>query len=83
MVTIEELETRVAALERQARKAKKANRKKHEYTEEERANIRARLLAGQEAARKKREAEVKATKKVRPGNTERAKASEAGKPVEA
>ena len=46
------LEKRIAALEQIS---KKFTRKKREYTDEQRAAIRARLLAGQEAARKKRE----------------------------
>ena len=59
-----DLESRVTALE--ARMAvleqvsKKVIRLKRDYTDEERAAIRARLLAGQEAARKRRENEVKA-----------------------
>jgi len=59
MATLEELETRIAALEKQARKSRRATRRKHEYTQEEKANIKARLLAGQEAARKRREIEQK------------------------
>ena len=46
------LEQRIAVLEQLS---KKFTRKKREYTDEQRAAIRARLLAGQEAARKKRE----------------------------
>lgn len=64
------LEKRVAKLETQLEK--KLNRRKREYTDEERAAVRARLLAGQEAARKKREAEAKATKTVEVGKQERA-----------
>ena len=51
------LEERVATLEQVSQKF---TRKKTKYTDEQRAAIRARLLAGQEAARKSREAEVKA-----------------------
>ena len=51
------LEERVAALENISLKL---TRKKRHYTDEQRAAIRERLLAGQEAARKRREAEVKA-----------------------
>jgi len=51
------LEERVAALEHISLKL---TRKKRQYTDEQRAAIRERLLAGQEAARKRREAEVKA-----------------------
>jgi hypothetical protein len=47
------LEGRIATLEQASRKF---TRKKHDYTDKERAAIRARLLAGQEAARKGREA---------------------------
>ena len=77
------LEDRIAALEKQAWKTKRATRKKHEYTEEERANIRARLLAGQEAARKRQDNEVKTTKKVKSVNIERVKTVVAEKPVKA
>ena len=52
------LEQRIAVLEQLP---KKIVRRKKEYTDEERAAIRARLLAGQEAARKQRENEAKAT----------------------
>lgn len=75
--TYEELEARVAALERLAqelkleklakalagsgsKKSAKSTRRVREYTEEERKAIRARLLAGQEAARKRREKEDRA-----------------------
>ncbi len=82
----EELNARVTALEKLvkqlASKQPKA-RKRREYTDEQRAAIRARLLAGQEAARKKHEAEAKATKKVKVENAEKAKAAEAEKPAEA
>ena len=73
--TYEELEARVATLERLVRELKleklakvlagsgskksaSSTRRVREYTDEERAAIRARLLAGQEAARKRREAEA-------------------------
>ena len=49
------LEKRIATLEHLS---KRFTRKKHNYTEEERAAIRARLLAGQEVARVRREAEA-------------------------
>lgn len=58
----EELDVRVTALEKlvgQLTSQKPKARKLREYTDEQRAAIRARLLAGQEAARKKREAESK------------------------
>lgn len=48
------LEARVAVLEQSS---KKVMRKKREYTDEQRAAIRARFLAGREAARKRREIE--------------------------
>lgn len=97
--TYEELEARVATLERLVRELKleklakvlagsgskksaSSTRRVREYTDEERAAIRARLLAGQEAARKRREAEAKATKKVRPGKSEKVKVVEAGKATE-
>ena len=47
------LEARVTILEQSS---KKSTRKKRELTDEQRAAIRARFLAGQEAARKRREA---------------------------
>lgn len=97
--TYEELEARVAALERLvqelklekvakvlagsgSKKSAKSSRRVREYTEEERKAIRARLLAGQEAARKRREAEVKAIKKARTGSSEKAKVVEPGKALE-
>jgi hypothetical protein len=49
------LEARVTVLEQSS---KQVIRKKREYTDEQRAIIRARLLAGQEAARKRREIET-------------------------
>lgn len=48
------LEARVTILEQSS---KKSTRKKMEYTDEQRAAIRARFLAGQEVAKKRREAE--------------------------
>jgi hypothetical protein len=58
----EELNRRVTVLEKlvqQLASQKPKARKSREYTDEERAAIRARLLTGQDAARKKREAESK------------------------
>jgi cell division protein FtsN len=52
------LEKRTAALEQLS---KKFTRKKRAYTDEQRAAIRARLLAGREAARKRRDNEAKPT----------------------
>ena len=49
------LEARMAVLEQLS---KKVIRRKRDYTDEERAAIRARLLAGQEVARKQRENEA-------------------------
>jgi len=60
------MEKRVTKLETQLEK--KLNRRKREYTDDEKKAIRTRLLAGQETARKRREAEDKATKKVKPNN---------------
>lgn len=58
------LEKRVAALEKLASiKRKRVVRRTKIYTAEEKAAIRARLVAGREAARKKRELEAKANKK--------------------
>ena len=90
--TYEELEARVATLERLVRELKleklakvlagsgskksaSSTRRVREYTDEERAAIRTRLLAGQEAARKKRENEIaaKATEKTESGKTKRTK----------
>ena len=64
----EELNARVTVLEKlvQELKAQRPKARKHrEYTDEERAVIRARLLAGQAEARKRREAEGKTIKKVK------------------
>jgi len=100
MATYEELEARLAALERlvlelrleklakvfawsESKKSAKSTRKTREYTDEQRAAIRERLIAGQEAARKQREAEAKPTKKVRVGNSDKVKALESEKLAEA
>ena len=58
-------EERLAALERRAwtEIEAKAKKPKRELTEEQKSEIRARLVAGQENARLKREAEAKATGK--------------------
>ena len=58
-------EQRLAALERRAWPAVEAKPKKakRELTAEQKADIRARLLAGQEKAKAKREAEAKAQAK--------------------
>lgn len=94
MATSEELEARVAALERLvqelklekvakvlagSKKSTRHTRRVREYTREERAAIRARLLAGQEAARKRREGEAKANTKAKPSRTEKANVVEHGK----
>jgi hypothetical protein len=66
MKEYEKLNARVTDLEKlvqQLVSQKPKARKQREYSDEERASIRARLLAGQEAARKKREAEVRTSKK--------------------
>jgi hypothetical protein len=63
------LENRVTKLEIQLEK--KLNRRKREHTDEEKKAIRARLLAGQEAARKKQGAEAKEAKKVKPDKQEK------------
>lgn len=74
------LEGRVGVLEELAGQlSKKASRRKWEYTEEQRKAIRARLLAGQEAARRRREDEAKAAKKAKAGNVEKARTGEGGK----
>jgi len=96
--TYEELEARVAALERLVQELKleklakvlagsgskkpaKSTRRVRVYTDQERAAIRARLLGGQEAARKRRETEAKATTKAKPGKSEKVKVVEAEKPI--
>ena len=58
-------EQRLAALERRAwpEIEAKAKRPKRELTAEQKADIRARLVAGQEKARLRREAEAKTAKK--------------------
>jgi hypothetical protein len=68
---------KVTKLEKLVKKSNRAPRKKREYTEEQRKAIRARLLVGQEALRKKWEAETKANKKAKLGNSENGKALEA------
>lgn len=64
-----DLESRVTTLEERmallVQLSKKFSRRKREYTDEQRATIRAWLLAGQEAARKRRENKVKAKKEIR------------------
>jgi hypothetical protein len=77
------LEGRITALEKLTDQAPKKARKVKEYTDEERAAIRARFVKGQEAARKKREAETKATKKVKSVKSEKVKVAETEKPTEA
>ncbi|MFC1893088.1 hypothetical protein ACFLYR_03505 [Chloroflexota bacterium] len=74
------LENRLTKLETQLEK--KLNRRKREYTDEQKKAIRARLLAGQEAARKRREAEAKTTKKVNFNNPEEVEVAEAQQPIE-
>ena len=56
---------------------KKMNRRKREYTYEEKKAIRARLLAGLENSKKKRESEAKTNMKVKSSNIEKAKSAEA------
>jgi chaperonin cofactor prefoldin len=58
---LQKLEKRVATLEKRAGKLNKRTRRTREYTPEEKAAIRARLVAGQEAARKRRETANKET----------------------
>jgi hypothetical protein len=64
-----DLESRVTMLERRTtaleQLSKRFTRKKREYSDEQRAAIRARLLAGQEAARKRRENEAKTVAEVK------------------
>ncbi len=69
--SVSALETRMATLEQLS---KRVVRKKREYTDEQRATIRARLVAGLKAAQKKREAEAKAAKRVKAGDSESVKA---------
>lgn len=65
-------EQRLSALERGGKVTPKRHRR--ELTAEERQSIRTRLVAGQEAARARREAEAKTTKKeVTNGKSETAK----------
>ena len=80
--TTDDLESRVKLLEKRLTKLetqleKKLNCRKREYTKEQKKPIRARLLEGQEAARKRGEAESNATKKVKYNNPEEVKATEA------
>jgi len=70
------LEKRIAAVEQLS---KRFTRRKHDYTDEERAAIRARLLAGQEAASKRRE--TKTTAKPEAIKTEKAKKANEVRPV--
>lgn len=74
----EELDKRLTALEQVVKTLASRRlkpRKEREYTDEERAAIRVRLLAGQEAASKRRENEVnaKAPEKTESSNTRRIK----------
>lgn len=62
-IRLQKLEKRVATLEKHAGIKVKRTRRTREYTAEEKADIRERLKAGQDAAKKKREAEAKAGKK--------------------
>jgi hypothetical protein len=62
----EELEKRVTILEKLAEKLSQQKlkvRKSREYTDEQKAEIRKRLLAGQEAARKRKETKTQPIKK--------------------
>lgn len=80
----EELNTRVTNLEKLVRQLSykpRKTRKVREYAAEEKAAIRARLLAGQEAARKGREAEAKTNKKVKADASGKGKSAEAEQPV--
>ena len=82
----EELNARLTTLEKlvaQLAYQKPKARKVRDYTEEQRAAIRARLLAGQEAARKKHEAEVKATVKPKVTKLETVKTTQTEKPTKA
>jgi len=70
----EELEKKITALKEQVKKLapqKSKARKKREYTEEQKAAIRKRLLAGQEAARKRKEVKIEPTKKAEAPNNNR------------
>ena len=77
--TTGDLESRITALEKRLtaleQLSKKVARKKREYTDAQRSAIRARLLAGQEAARKRKDNEAKATvtNKPEPIKTEKSK----------
>jgi hypothetical protein len=76
-----DLVTRLSTLEQKVTKLEKlsnrAPRKKREYTEEQRNAIRARLLAGQEVARKKHMDEAKHAKKNKVDNSEKPNTLEA------
>jgi hypothetical protein len=77
----ESLESQVKQFEKRLTKlevliAKKFARKKREYTEEERKTIRARLLSGQEAAKKKLESKTKTSLKNKTGRAENDKVTE-------
>lgn len=82
---VNNLEKRIAALEQLS---KRSTRKKREYTSEEKVTIRARLLAGQEAARKRRENDIDditiikpaSDKPIKPKNTVKAKPVSLPKP---
>lgn len=67
------VEARVTILEELVKTGKKVGRRKKQYTDEEKAAIRARLLAGQEVARKRRETEAKETEKTESSTTKKAK----------
>jgi anthranilate phosphoribosyltransferase len=80
----EELDARITHLEKMVHQlASKPHktRKVREYTAEEKAAIRERLLKGQEAARKKREDNAEATKKVKADASDKAKPAETDKPA--
>lgn len=70
---LRKVEKRVATLEKHAGIKVKRTRRTREYTPEERASIRARLKAGQEAAKKRRESEAEAGKKGKPNNPKEGK----------
>ncbi len=72
---VKDLETKMVQLMADIKKSPKP-RKVRQLTDEQRAAIRVRLLAGQEAARKKRESEVKVSKKVKSENLEKVKPNE-------
>ena len=73
-LVIAAIEERVSILEQQVQQLacqRVKVRKVRVYTDEQKAVIRARLLAGQEAARKEREAEFKEAKKVKTDRQEK------------